>query len=170
MKVSRYIALILAASLPLTIAGGAFAQQTAEPTEPAPSAANKTSSAAKSSNTEVAETVVIESTITGNQEQPKTIYVLPWQDSVARIKMPAAERPKTDSATKPLDREQFCGLFRLNRCWRQKKMCQAPMPDRRNRQWLSKTKAQIINNLIFENLTINHPTSSTQEGLRDGFI
>lgn len=104
MKVSRFIAQLLLASLPLTIAGGAFAQQTAEPVA---STANKTSSAAKSNNTEVAETVVIESTITGNQEQPKTIYVLPWQDSVARIKMPAAERPKTDSATKPLDREQF---------------------------------------------------------------
>lgn len=104
MKVSIFIALILAVSLPLTVAGGAFAQQTAEP---AASAAKKTSAAANSSNTEVAETVVIESTITGNQEQPKTIYVLPWQDSVARIKMPAAERPKTDNTAKPLDREQF---------------------------------------------------------------
>ncbi len=104
MNFSRFIGLILTVSLPLTIAGGAFAQQTAEPVA---SAANSTSSAAKSSNTDVAETVVIESTITGNQEQPKTIYVLPWQDSVARIKMPAVERPKTENTSKPLDREQF---------------------------------------------------------------
>lgn len=56
---------------------------------------------------EGAQTVVVESTITGNQEQPKTIYVLPWQDSVARIKMPATGQIQPDRVVKPLDREQF---------------------------------------------------------------
>ncbi len=56
---------------------------------------------------EAAETVVIESTITGNQEQPKTIYVLPWQDSLAPVEMPAAAKNSGKEQTKPLDREQF---------------------------------------------------------------
>ena len=56
---------------------------------------------------EAAETVVIESTITGNQEQPKTIYVLPWQDSLAPVEMPAAAKSSAKEQAKPLDREQF---------------------------------------------------------------
>ena len=56
---------------------------------------------------ESAETVVIESTITGNQEQPKTIYVLPWQDSLAPVEMPAAAKSSAKEQAKPLDREQF---------------------------------------------------------------
>lgn len=102
MNTNRDITLLLAITLSVTLATEAVAQQNDAVVKPAPSAASQ-----NGKGNDVAETVVIESTITGNQEQPKTIYVLPWQDSVARIKMPAAERPKTDNATKPLDREQF---------------------------------------------------------------
>lgn len=97
MKIRR---LILAVLL-LPVAGTAVAQQSTV------QAASTTTPTPVTANPETAETVVIESTITGNQEQPKTIYVLPWQDSVARIKMPAAEPPITPQATQPLDREQF---------------------------------------------------------------
>ena len=52
-------------------------------------------------------TVEIESTISGNAEQPKTIYVLPWQDSVARIKMNSDDEEAVTSESQPLDREEF---------------------------------------------------------------
>lgn len=52
-------------------------------------------------------TVEIESTISGNAEQPKTIYVLPWQESVARIKMNNDDDEAVTSESQPLDREEF---------------------------------------------------------------
>lgn len=52
-------------------------------------------------------TVEIESTISGNAEQPKTIYVLPWQESVARIKMNSDDDEALTSESQPLDREEF---------------------------------------------------------------
>lgn len=52
-------------------------------------------------------TVEIESTISGNAEQPKTIYVLPWQDSVARIKMNGDDENTATDDVQPLDREEF---------------------------------------------------------------
>lgn len=52
-------------------------------------------------------TVEIESTISGNAEQPKTIYVLPWQDSVARIKMNNDDDDAVTNESQPLDREEF---------------------------------------------------------------
>ncbi|HAT43120.1 MAG TPA: hypothetical protein DCS87_15535 [Rheinheimera sp.] len=58
-------------------------------------------------NKEPIATVEIESTISGNAEQPKTIYVLPWQESVARIKMNNDDDEALTSETQPLDREEF---------------------------------------------------------------
>lgn len=52
-------------------------------------------------------TVEIESTISGNVEQPKTIYVMPWQEPIASIKLPAPELALPEPALQPLDREQF---------------------------------------------------------------
>lgn len=63
------------------------------PADPTPSAA--------------APMVQLESTIQGNPEQPKTIYVLPWQESVARIKMNGDDVPPAPQATQPLDRDDF---------------------------------------------------------------
>lgn len=100
----KLMTLALGLNLPIAIATAQQVDTKAPQVEPK---AQPAAESRKVKTGEVAETVVIESTITGNQEQPKTIYVLPWQDSVARIKMPAAERPKTQHAPKPLDREQF---------------------------------------------------------------
>jgi hypothetical protein len=107
MNAKKFFAQLFVAAVSMLLSVTVVAQQTAEPVNAITNANAKTTTMTKSASTEAAETVVIESTITGNQEQPKTIYVLPWQDSVARIKMPAAEKPKTENATKPLDREQF---------------------------------------------------------------
>lgn len=63
-------------------------------------------SAVKQSSEPMA-TVEIESTISGNAEQPKTIYVLPWQDSVARIKMNGDDEDTATDDAQPLDREEF---------------------------------------------------------------
>ncbi len=59
-------------------------------------------------------TVDIESTIRGNPEQPKTIYVLPWQDSVARIKMNGDEAEPTEAEQQPLDRDDFLRFINAN--------------------------------------------------------
>ncbi len=59
-------------------------------------------------------TVDIESTIRGNPEQPKTIYVLPWQDSVARIKMSGDEAEPTEAEQQPLDRDDFLRFINAN--------------------------------------------------------
>lgn len=80
-------------------------QQSAQAT--AQRQANSANQSKGSQSSEAAETVVIESTITGNLEQPKTIYVLPWQDSLAPVQMPAAVKNNGKEQTKPLDREQF---------------------------------------------------------------
>ena len=52
-------------------------------------------------------TVKLATTISGNQEQPKTIYILPWQTPVSVIRIPAEDLAKQPSATAPLDRQQF---------------------------------------------------------------
>ncbi|WP_445769565.1 hypothetical protein [Rheinheimera sp.] len=54
-----------------------------------------------------AQAVQVESTISGNQEQPKTIYVLPWQQPVGQIRIPASELAVTPPQVSPLDRQQF---------------------------------------------------------------
>lgn len=52
-------------------------------------------------------TVQVESTISGNPEQPKTIYVLPWQNPVSVIRIPGQSLPVVSTAASPLDRQQF---------------------------------------------------------------
>lgn len=51
--------------------------------------------------------VQVESTIRGNQEQPKTIYVLPWQSPVSVIRIPGQPLPSEQLGVSPLDRQQF---------------------------------------------------------------
>ncbi|KKO44085.1 hypothetical protein WG68_17365 [Arsukibacterium ikkense] len=51
--------------------------------------------------------VDISSTITGNQQQPRTLYVLPWQDSIAQIRIPAPDINSEPAPIQPLDRQQF---------------------------------------------------------------
>lgn len=51
--------------------------------------------------------VDITTTISGNQEQPRTLYVLPWQDSIAQIRIPAPDITVTEQPLQPLDRQQF---------------------------------------------------------------
>ncbi|HEY0921256.1 MULTISPECIES: hypothetical protein [Rheinheimera] len=51
--------------------------------------------------------VQVESTISGNQEQPKTIYVLPWQSPVSVIRIPGEPLTQQAPALSPLDRQQF---------------------------------------------------------------
>ncbi|MDP5135289.1 hypothetical protein [Rheinheimera baltica] len=52
-------------------------------------------------------TVKLESTISGNQEQPKTIYVLPWQSPVSVIRVPGQSLATEEAVLSPLDRQQF---------------------------------------------------------------
>ena len=52
-------------------------------------------------------TVQVESTISGNPEQPKTIYVLPWQNPVSVIRIPGQTLPVVSTTASPLDRQQF---------------------------------------------------------------
>jgi hypothetical protein len=54
-----------------------------------------------------AATVQLESTISGNQEQPKTIYVLPWQSPVSLIRIPGQPLEPEAITVSPLDRQQF---------------------------------------------------------------
>lgn len=51
--------------------------------------------------------VQVESTIRGNQEQPKTIYVLPWQAPVSVIRIPGQPLLQEPTTVSPLDRQQF---------------------------------------------------------------
>tara|TARA_R110002126_G_scaffold33382_14_gene104465 strand:+ start:3992 stop:4339 length:348 start_codon:yes stop_codon:yes gene_type:complete len=51
--------------------------------------------------------VDISTTISGNQEQPRTLYVLPWQDSIAQIRIPAPGLNVPPPPIQPLDRKQF---------------------------------------------------------------
>ncbi|MFT3929977.1 MAG: hypothetical protein QM709_06730 [Spongiibacteraceae bacterium] len=52
-------------------------------------------------------TVVLHSTITGNQEQPKVLYIVPWQSpgSADRLMQPA--KPVLDDVFAPVDRAEF---------------------------------------------------------------
>lgn len=51
--------------------------------------------------------VDISTTISGNQQQPRTLYVLPWQDSIAQIRIPAPGLNVAPEPIQPLDRQQF---------------------------------------------------------------
>lgn len=53
------------------------------------------------------QTVELQSTISGNQEQPKTIYILPWQSPVALIRVPGKPLEVQQAGVSPLDRQQF---------------------------------------------------------------
>lgn len=53
------------------------------------------------------QSVQLESTISGNQEQPKTIYVLPWQQPVGHIRIPPSSLAAPQTRVSPLDRQQF---------------------------------------------------------------
>ncbi len=57
--------------------------------------------------------VQIDSTISGNQEQPKTIYVLPWQSQVGEIRIAAEPLPTQKITLSPLDRPQFLRFIAL---------------------------------------------------------
>jgi hypothetical protein len=57
--------------------------------------------------------VQIDSTISGNQEQPKTIYVLPWQNPVGEIRIAAEPLPTQKITLSPLDRPQFLRFIAL---------------------------------------------------------
>ncbi|MEW5682668.1 MAG: hypothetical protein AB1780_09795 [Pseudomonadota bacterium] len=57
--------------------------------------------------------VKIDSTISGNQEQPKTIYVLPWQSPVGEIRIAAEPLPAQKITLSPLDRPQFLRFIAL---------------------------------------------------------
>lgn len=52
-------------------------------------------------------TVTLHSTITGNQEQPKVLYIVPWQPpgSADRLMQPA--KPVLDDVFAPVDRAEF---------------------------------------------------------------
>ncbi len=52
-------------------------------------------------------TVVLHSTITGNQEQPKVLYIVPWQPpgSADQLKQPI--KPVLDDVFAPVDRAEF---------------------------------------------------------------
>lgn len=51
--------------------------------------------------------VEISSTITGTVEQARTLYVLPWQEPVALIRLPGADLPSSAVDWQPLDRQHF---------------------------------------------------------------
>ncbi|GAB60059.1 hypothetical protein [Rheinheimera nanhaiensis] len=57
--------------------------------------------------------VQIDSTISGNQEQPKTIYVLPWQSPVGEIRIAAEPLAARKITLSPLDRPQFLRFIAL---------------------------------------------------------
>ncbi len=52
-------------------------------------------------------TVTLHSTITGNQEQPKVLYIVPWQPpgNADRLAQPA--KPVLDDVFAPIDRAEF---------------------------------------------------------------
>ncbi len=51
--------------------------------------------------------VDISTTISGNQEQPRTLYVLPWQESIAQIRIAAPGVTAKAEPLQPLDRQPF---------------------------------------------------------------
>uniref|UniRef100_A0A486XI16 Uncharacterized protein n=1 Tax=Rheinheimera sp. BAL341 TaxID=1708203 RepID=A0A486XI16_9GAMM len=67
--------------------------------------------------------VQIETRVTGNPEQPKTIFILPWQSPVSVIRIPGQPLPQQLPALSPLDRQQFLRFIAL-----QQTNSQAVMP------------------------------------------
>ncbi|MBV2128314.1 hypothetical protein [Arsukibacterium indicum] len=79
--------------------------QQAEPIAQAGSTAQN-NTAVKPRSTETVQ-VNISTTISGNQEQPRTLYVLPWQHSIAQIRIAAPDINVPAQPIQPLDRRQF---------------------------------------------------------------
>lgn len=79
-------------------------EQTAQPEQAGSAASNRAAVNPRSADTVQ---VNISTTISGNQEQPRTLYVLPWQDSIAQIRIPAPELNVAPPPIQPLDRQQF---------------------------------------------------------------
>lgn len=52
-------------------------------------------------------TVVLHSTITGNQEQPKVLYIVPWQPPGNADKLMQSAKPMLDDVFAPVDRAEF---------------------------------------------------------------
>jgi hypothetical protein len=51
--------------------------------------------------------VVLHSTITGNQEQPKVLYIVPWQGPGGADAMAQPMQPLIDDVFAPVDRQEF---------------------------------------------------------------
>lgn len=52
-------------------------------------------------------TVTLHSTITGNQEQPKVLYIVPWQPPGSADKLMQPVTPMLDDVFAPVDRAEF---------------------------------------------------------------
>ena len=52
-------------------------------------------------------TVVLHSTITGNQEQPKVLYIVPWQPPGSADQLMQPVKPVLDDVFAPVDRAEF---------------------------------------------------------------
>ena len=51
--------------------------------------------------------VVLHSTITGNQEQPKVLYIVPWQPPGGADRLSQAIQPMLSDVFAPVDRAEF---------------------------------------------------------------
>jgi hypothetical protein len=51
--------------------------------------------------------VVLHSTITGNQEQPKVLYIVPWQGPGGADQLAQPVQPVIDDVFAPVDRGEF---------------------------------------------------------------
>jgi hypothetical protein len=51
--------------------------------------------------------VVLHSTITGNQEQPKVLYIVPWQPPGGADKLSQPIQPMLSDVFAPVDRSEF---------------------------------------------------------------
>jgi len=51
--------------------------------------------------------VVLHSTITGNQEQPKVLYIVPWQPPGGADKLSQPMQPMLNDVFAPVDRAEF---------------------------------------------------------------
>lgn len=52
-------------------------------------------------------TVTLHSTITGNQEQPKVLYIVPWQPPGGADRLMQPAKPVLDDVFAPVDRAEF---------------------------------------------------------------
>ncbi len=68
-------------------------------------AASITAAAPAEKKTEA--TVVLHSTITGNQEQPKVLYIVPWQPPGGADQLLQPIKPVLDDVFAPVDRAEF---------------------------------------------------------------